>query len=316
MKKQSPNFRSRFNTDNENIGMYIFSDIANSKQYEAWRKRYSDLAAKAIENKSGKTPDELRELSKSGGLSTEERNEMKRLLELMDKYKEKQRSKLKSIFRFSQNEDWVGSGQDNNVYTENIDKSRYVVKYSVDAYVPRPETVEYLRKKYALLRHFLDQWIPKTYFVLGERRREFKRKQATFEQSDSYLSVITVQHRVQGDTFKKLDTEAKMRAEVLDDLKEAHKAYVNLKQLIKDTCRKLELPEDTLDMKLDVGQLSKEENLEEFDTNKVRFFTSPNIMFDEDKKRIQFIDFDMNDWNANKERVFEEIAKGYGIQKW
>ncbi len=317
MKKNGNHFRSRITTDNEHIAMYVFSDMAASKQYEAWRKRYSDLAFKAMEYKAGKTPEELRELRKTSGVLTpEERVEMKSLLGQMETYKTRQREKLKSIFRYSQKEHWVGSGQDNNVYTEDIDKSRYVVKYSVDAYVPKPESVEYLRKKYALLRHFLNRWIPTTKFLLGERRRQFKRKQASFEQTDSYLSVMTIQHRVQGSTFQQLSPEQKMRPEVIEDLKEAHKAYVSLKQLIIDTCKKLGLREDTLDVKLDVGHLSKEENLEEFDRNKVRFFTSPNIMYDEQRKRIQFIDFDMNDWNADKERVFQEIAKEHDIRKW
>jgi len=314
--KKNNHFRSRIPTDNEYIGMYVFSDMAASKQYEAWRKRYSELASKAMENKAGKTPAELRELSKSGGLSVEERNEMKSLMSLMESYKDKQREKLKSIFRYSQNEDWIGSGQDNNVYTGDIDRSRYVVKYSVDSYVPKVETVEYLRKKYSLLRHFLNNWIPRTHFLLGERRRPFKKKQAAFEQNDNYLSVMTIQQRIQGKTFKDLTTEEKMRPKLLEDLKEAHRSYVNLKQLIKETCKKLDLAEDTLDVKLDVGHLSKEENLEEFDAKKVRFFTSPNIMYDEVKRRIQFIDFDMNDWNPDKELVFQEIAKEYDIKKW
>lgn len=302
--------RQRLSTGHKDVGMYVFTDMAKSKQYEAWGEGYSQLAQKAIEAKRGKTPDELRRLKAEGyGLTPEEHREMKRLFDLMEAYKHEQRKGLRSILIASDQEHPAGHGKDNTVHVRDLEKSAYVVKYSTPAHVPTPETIEYLQKKYLILRRFLGEWIPKTRFVLGERRREFDARKAIATQADNRLCAITLQKRVSGKTFKEMPQEEKLKPEVLDDLKLAHQKYVALKHLMQSTCRELGLPENTLDVKLDIGHLSKQETLDEFDTERVKFFVSPNIMYDRVIQKIKFIDFDMNDWNADKEKVFQAIMR-------
>lgn len=302
--------RQRLETGHKDVGMYIFTDMARSKQYEAWGEGYSQLAQKAIDAKKGKSPEELRRLKAEGyGLTPEEHREMKRLFDLMETYKDAQRKQQRSILGGSDTEYPVGHGKDNTVHVRDVEKSGYVVKYSTSAHVPTPETIEYLQKKYLILRHFLGEWIPKTRFVLGERRREFEARKAITPQADNRLCAITLQKRVRGETFKKMPQEEKLKPEVLEDLKAAHKKYVALKHLMQATCRELGLPENTLDVKLDIGHLSKQETLDEFDTERVKFFVSPNIMYDRSVRKIRFIDFDMNDWNADKEKVFQSIMR-------
>lgn len=301
--------RERLETEHQHVPMYIFSGIAASKQYEAWGKRYSDLAQKAIAFKTGKSPEALRNhrLAKESGLLPIEREEMAQLLEKMRKYKQDQRAGMKSILKISANEHQIGAGKDNIVYASNKEHSHAVEKYSIASFVPTPETIEYLQKKYAMLRRFLGKWIPKSAFVLGERRTTFDQKKAANAQPDNYLSVITIQRRIQGATFQTMDPNEKLEGSVMKDLQEAHKYYVALKHLVVAKCLECGLPENTLDVKLDIGHLSKEENLDEFDPKKVRFFTSPNIMYDKKRKGIFFIDFDMNNWNKDKEQVFQKV---------
>lgn len=302
--------RQRLATGHKDIGMYVFTDIAKSKQYEAWGEGYSQLAQRAIDAKRGKTPEELRRLKAEGyGLTPEEHIEMKRLFDLMQNYKNEQRKGLRSILVGTDSEYPAGHGKDNTVHVSDVEKSGHVVKYSTPAHVPTPETIEYLQKKYLILRRFLGEWIPKTKFVLGERRREFDARKAITPQADNRLCAITLQKRVRGETFKKMPQEEKLKPEVLEDLKAAHQKYVALKRLMQATCRELDLPENTLDVKLDIGHLSKQETLDEFDTERVKFFVSPNIMYDRVAQKIQFIDFDMNDWNADKEKVFQAMMR-------
>ncbi len=303
-------YRQRLATDHKDVGMYVFTDMAKSKQYEAWGERYSLIAQKAIAAKRGKTPQELRQLKAEGyGLSQAEHQEMKRLFALMADYKRKQRAGFQSILSSSDSEHGVGHGKDNTVHVRDPGQSTFVVKYSIPAHVPTPETIEYLQKKYLILRRFLGKWIPKTRFVLGERRREFDARKAITPQADNRLCAITIQKRVRGETFQQMVQAEKLQPEVLDDLKAAHEKYVGLKRLIQETCRELGLPENTLDVKLDIGHLSKQETLDEFDTERVKFFVSPNIMYDRIAQKVQFIDFDMNDWNPDKEKVFQAIMQ-------
>lgn len=302
--------RQRLATGHKDVGMYVFTNTAQSKQYEAWGEGYSQLAQRAIEAKKGMTPAELRRLKAEGyGLTPEEHHEMKRLFDLMENYKRKQRTDQRSILVDTDTEHAAGHGKDNTVHVRDLEKSGYVVKYSTPAHVPTPETVEYLQKKYLILTRFLGEWIPKTRFVLGERRREFDARKAIAPQADNRLCAITIQKRVRGETFKAMPQEEKLKPEVLEDLKAAHKKYVALKHLMQETCRELGLPENVLDVKLDIGHLSKQETLDEFDTERVKFFVSPNIMYDRTAKKIRFIDFDMNDWNPDKEKVFQAIMR-------
>ncbi len=65
-----------------------------------------------------------------------------------------------------------------------------------------------------------------------------------------------------------------------------------------------------MDVKLDIGRLSKTDNVEAFDFHKAKAFDSPNIMYDQKKKKIFFIDFDIGTWNPDKQKVFDYIMSG------
>ena len=69
----------------------------------------------------------------------------------------------------------------------------------------------------------------------------------------------------------------------------------------------MHLSGETLDAKLDIGHLSKYDNMDIFDPNLIEKFNTPNIMFDEKKQELYFIDFDMNEWNEDKEKVFQRM---------
>jgi hypothetical protein len=198
----------------------------------------------------------------------------------------------------------VGAGKDNRVVS---DGGGYVFKYSVESYPPKPETVEYFVKKYKMLKKFLGNDIPDSHFILGERRVAFEKKKFHKGKQDNRLHAITIQRKVRGKTLSAMTPEERTRDDLIQQLKAAHTKYIDLKNRIQRATRHLGLPENTLDVKLDLGGLSKKDDLESFDLEKIAEYSTPNIMYDEVSKKLYFIDFDMNEWNADKQKVYDLV---------
>lgn len=286
-------FRLREPTENPEVHKYVFSDKDNSARYTSLAARYETLVDKARASKDS--------------LSAEEKQEMGRILREVTEYKEAQRAKIKSVLASSLQEDPIGAGKDNRVVSDNGDERGYVYKYSVESYKPSPETVEYLVKKYKMLKKFLGEWIPDSRFILGERRVDFDKKKFHKTKVDNRTHAITIQRKVEGKTLSKMTKTEKTRTDLLRQLKEAHAKYILLKGRIQWASQKLSLPETTLDIKLDLGGLSKKDDLASFDVDKIAEFSTPNIMYDDIKEKLYFIDFDMNEWNEDKQKVYDLV---------
>lgn len=268
--------------------------------------RYNNLFAKAKQADTVRTkltPEERKNYK--GTLTDSEKVEMKRLQRYIKKYKQNTGHRLQSVVAFSRHDEMMGHGQDSHVFISESHQHD-VIKYSVPHYKVNERTVEYLQKKYTILKEYLKPFIPTSRFILGERRVDIDTTNL-FDQKLTRKAAITLQKRIQGKTFQQMTLEEKMRPEVLDSLREAHRKYMNLKQFLKDEAERIGLSGDTLDVKLDIGHLSKYELAGEIDEELVKQFSSPNIMYDEKKHQIFFIDFDLNDWNPKKEQVFKEI---------
>lgn len=283
-------FRLREPTENPEVHKYVFSDKANAEGYVAKTTRYEELITKAKEGK--------------GSLTDEDKREMAQLLREVTDYKAEQHQKIKSVLASSVVEESVGAGKDNRVVTSN---EGYVYKYSVESYEPTPQTVEYLIKKYTMLKKFLGKYIPKSSFILGERRIAFDKKRFHKTKADNRTHVITMQRKVSGKTISQMTPDERERPELLLQLKEAHATYIQLKERLRKATERLKLPENTLDVKLDLGGLSKKDDLSAFDAEKIREYSTPNIMYDEDKEQLYFIDFDMNEWTADKQKIYDLV---------
>ncbi len=286
--------RERISSGHNNIGKYVFRERYISAEEYQVKAAISSLAQK--ENREGLTRAEKQEL----GVLRD------RFLELVAEH----RTKMKSVLTDSKTEHGAGSGKDNLVFTSSP-KSGLVYKYSVPKFAATPEAVEYLQKKYLILQKYMHNWIPKSYFVLGERDDKYGTAidEPGKRSRKIRAVVITIQRKVHGRNFQEMTAAEKEDEMVVSQLFAAHAQYIALKKRVRAACIQLNLPEDTLDVKLDIGNLSSETSLDEIDLSKLKAFDSPNIMFDTKKRRLQFIDFDMNYWNEQKEKVFRLLMQ-------
>lgn len=290
----------------EGIQRYSIARTDADNEAQRLHARYANLRrkdAQAAEVRKSLSQEERKNFQ--GVLSLSERQESKRLKQQLLLLKDVLNKELQSVLQLSGGEEELDSGKDNNVFV--IPNKRYVTKYSTSNYQAMPETVEYLQKKYQVLQKYLSPFIPRSRFVLGERRVPVELKQAHKTTSLFRDAAVTIQQRIHGKTFQAMTLEEKSRPEVLASLQTAHAQYMDLKRRVANTALALGLPEDTMDVKLDIGHLSKYENVDIFDPERVREFMSPNIMYDEQRGQIFFIDFDMNEWNEEKECVFQEL---------
>jgi hypothetical protein len=255
-----------------------------------------------------KPADKQRRFEAESPISPDERTEMRSIRKQLSAYKSEQRGKLQSVLASSDHEEQLAYGQDNVVHINTESPDRFVTKYSSKTYPAKPATVTYMRNKYALLKRYMTPYIAQSGFFLGERRNEFERKgEQPLPLKDNRLALITVQRRVQGKTMKQMTVDERKNPTLLAQLRDAHGRYVLLKRQLREEAVSLGLPPETLDAKLDLGRLSKSEQDDTIDEDKLHELDSPNIMFDDKTGRLLFIDFGMGDWNEEKQEVYHAI---------
>lgn len=287
---RTPSYRVSIETNNPLVKKYAFQEAPTPIQYPNEIDRYFELITKRREGKTDEG----------------ELQEIETLLRVLKNYQIAiRRNDLKSILANSETEIFLERGKDNRVYTNDRD-GKYVFKYSSDAYNATPNTVEYLVKKYKMLKRYLGEFIPDSAFVFGDRLSNFTEK--NLRNSDTTTThAITIQRKIKGKTFQDLETEEKIKPEIMEQLKKSRSQYLTLKTRVEKACKKLNLPEDTLDVKLDLGGISKRNHLDIIFEKEMGNYKSPNIMYDGETKKIMFIDFDMNEWDENKEKVYQLV---------
>lgn len=195
----------------------------------------------------------------------------------------------------------LSHGKDNNVYDI---ENGYVMKKSTQE--AGTHTLEYFKHKYKILRYFLWDLIPKSYFILWDTKEKFS-LQRDFKNSDLSIiktKIITLQRKIKGKTLQDMTLEEKKNPVFLQKLSEAHQRYILLKLFLQKFQN--DLPKsDQIDIKLDIWWLS---DLDSFPTDDMRYekyLNSPNIMWDGEK--ISFIDFDFWEWSPSKQAVYEKF---------
>jgi len=109
---------------------------------------------------------------------------------------------FKSVVSISHNEKGVtrAGGKDSLVLLYD----KWAVKYSRESREVTKEVKEYYVKKYHLLKLLLGKYIPTSYFIFGQK------KSANGIIKDS---LITIQRRVRGNTFKELNEKGLIKGE-------------------------------------------------------------------------------------------------------
>lgn len=225
----------------------------------------------------------------------------------------------KNILKKSTREDtMIWHGKDSNVFAYPGKTKKFIYKETAQEgslWEAKPENVIYLRRKYDLLKKYLGNTIPQTRFVLGEVNHPTRIAKGIEMVDIPQKSIITLQRRVAGSDLQKMPREAKSAPLFLKKLKKAHQKYILLKMFIASISRELGLPEDTLDVKMDLGPLSDMDRFDIQDPTSIRkHLTSPNIMWD--GKQIYFVDMDTGTWNTKKEKLHAYLMMPDTIQRW
>lgn len=236
-------------------------------------------------------------------------HEMSRILKHLELYDETRvREMHKSVLAHSSTVNEIKPtwrGADSHVYKHNTDK--YVFKYSVYDQDPSPEAVEYLRKKYTLLKKYLGEHIPQTVFFFGEYRKGFNKHKPHGSFSDA-VRIITIQRRIKGKTFGEMTPRERSKPNVLRALRLAHSKYIKAKKVVEKCNAELKKRGFGVDLKLDLGAISDKSNLDD-DNFIIEKCKSPNIVYNEKEDKVYFIDFGRGFWSDDKEEVFNKIIK-------
>jgi hypothetical protein len=261
-------------------------------------------------------------------------NEIKKLTKLIQSLK----GEHSSIIRLSQKKMECKAGKDGGKDSRVLIFDQYVVKYLRNGDMVNKTNRDFYIKKYQILKILLGKYIPKSYFVLGERFEKNKGKVNT---------LITIQKRIHGENFQELYENNFFTPELVDyfleilnknpindllntiellkdDNKHNKRKLLILAKLVlanKDYCdaknyfnrtkllRNIEEEQDVL--KLDIGGLS-DLRITDLSVSEEREallnFKSPNVMLGAGDE-IFFIDFDVGTWNEKLQDIYDAIFR-------
>lgn len=209
-----------------------------------------------------------------------------------------------------QSDQIIWSWQDSHVYKL---WRQYVYKEGKEW---NEKNLEYLRKKYLLLKKFLWNVIPKSYFIYWESIDTVNMKWMEKYKKFSKKS-ITIQRRIDWTNAQQMSQEDKNNPIFLEKLEKAHKKYILLKFLIQSVCSEFWFSKKSLDSQLDLWPISKIDSLHIDNIDFIEnYINSPNIMWDSQNANIYFIDFGSWEWDEEKEIIFNKMLSDNIFKKW
>lgn len=267
-----------------------------------------------LQNKATKLAWELGEKRRKRLDISVEKEKYQKLTEkiLSSQEKELPQKNILSFANFDDKKIW--NWQDSSVYEiQNNDK--YVYK---ESFKGEYENYLYLKNKYLLLKKYLWDIIPKSYFAFWEwltridKTKVFKKSEKPKYVSDK---IFTIQRKIKWKDFSKLSKEEKFDEKLLLELENAHRKYVLLKLFLNKKLQNLGFSRKTMDIQLDLWYLSKKDD---FSINDLEFIeknvTSPNIMWD--SKKIYFIDYGFWTWDEDKQKIFDYMMDEKTFNSW
>ncbi len=245
--------------------------------------------------------EKLLELIKKEEKSSEEKEKIKKLNQKIFLHSDNTKKEVVDILSKEINKELIWKGQDNLVYLYN---SNYVVKFLNQKAIKKIDesVLEFFRKKYQILKKYIWEEIPTSYFFLGEvvnKKPIYYSNLWNYE--IIYDTIYTFQKRVKWFTLSDMPIEKKQQEK--EQVKNLHKKYIDLKLLIAhgEAVNWLELW--SFNIKMDLGRISKKYKLwENFD---ITNFKTPNIMYDFEKEKMFLVDFDV----GSRDEKFENLFK-------
>ncbi len=295
----------------EDVNTYVFIesavDIPDEPDNGDWASkmlRYKELYEKTESARKKKEQPSPRDIAEKQELHAELNGY------LSGRFKTFRKSILKNSLAVPRKPD--AGGKDSQVYyygskedfLAHPDTPRYVSKYShTEKGEATPSNILYLKKKCQLLRKLMmGEQIPRAWFILGEFRHGIpKHEEGKFHTS---VRAITVQREIRGKTFTEMTPAVRERKEVQRALKEGIADYLAARDILIKACKEVGVPYKAFEMGLDIGDASPETAEAPFNP---LTYTSPNIMYDERKKKVYFIDMGWGEWTAEKELVFNHL---------
>lgn len=243
--------------------------------------------------------------------------ELKNISKNIEKISDKIWWLTKNILKNSSFEDeMIWSWKDSLVYDS---WDWYVYKESVISREVNEKSLEYLQKKYKILNTYLWDIIPKSYSVFWESVDDLWDWKRDFNWINIIRDkVITIQKKINWKDLSEVSFEEKMTNEKLkNELEKAHSKYTLLRMYLWKIRRKMDIAEWWVDLKMDLWAISDIDTLylnnPQFVSEKVK---SPNIMWDEIKEKIYFIDFDEWFWTWDMEKVYDQMMSKKSIDQW
>lgn len=212
------------------------------------------------------------------------------------KHRPHERGKDSHVYYFGKLEDFLSKP----------DVPRYVTKYSIPGRDVGPDNIEYLGKKYKILSLLMGDNIPRAWFVFGEFRHGIPKQ--SFGDFHTSLRAITIQREIRGKTLAQMTSEERERPEVQTALRAAVQNYRSAQAIIRQACQDVGVSPKIFEMSLDIGGASPDASEERFDP---MTYTSPNVMYDERKKRVFFIDMGWGSWSPDRQKVYEHIMSTF-----
>lgn len=200
--------------------------------------------------------------------------------------------------------------KDSNVY-EFQNNSKYVYKEGKEW---NENNIEYLKNKYLILKKYLWDIIPKSYFVYWEwvsSHNERWLKNGEY----IWLKSITIQKKVNWKDASKMTFQEKLNDDFLIKLEEWHRKYVLLKMFLSNLITQMWLAKKSMDVQLDLWKLSNRDNFSHDEINFVENdLRSPNLMWD--WKEVHFIDFWSWEWDETKQLIFDKLMQEDIFKRW
>jgi len=218
-------------------------------------------------------------------------------------YVKNTKQELSTIFKNPLKE-LIWNWQDNLVFDYNWN---WVIKiFNKQAYENNSNLYNYLTYKYKILKKFLWDYIPDSYFFEWETVNPKPISYSNLKDYKViYTTIYTVQRKINWYTLEDLPIDIRKNPQLINQLKQLHLNYISLKLYIHQLEWKLFWNVWIVKFKSDLWKISKKIKIDDI----IMSVKTPNIMFDIDKNKLFLIDFDSGSYNENVEKIFNKLLK-------
>ena len=218
-------------------------------------------------------------------------------------YVKSTKQELSTIFKNPLKE-LIWNWQDNLVFDYNWN---WVIKiFNKQAYENNSNLYDYLTCKYKILKKFLWDYIPDSYFFEWETVNP---KPISYSNLKDYKliypTIYTVQRKIHWYTLEDLPIDIRKNSKLINQLKQLHLNYISLKLYIHQLEWELFGNVWIVNFKSDLWKISKKIKIDEI----IMSVKTPNIMWDVNKNKLFLIDFDSGSYNENVERIFNKLLE-------